>query len=169
MSGCNPVWFHIGVRGDAETVRIVNSEKMGSIDLKALALGNSVGTGPEGITAEVIEVTSLDELETLGQGEIEGRIVFFNRPLDPTQLNTFSAYGGAVDQRAFGASRASKYGAVGALVRSMTTRLDDVPHTGGLLYEQGVVPIPGIAISTNDAGAVKRFIKRWARKRLHEI
>lgn len=146
-------------RGEPEVVRIVNSHKMGSIDLNALALGNSVGTGPDGISAEVVEVKSLDELETLGKEVLSGKIVFFNRPLDPTQINTFSAYGGAVDQRGFGASRASKYGAIGVLVRSMTTRIDDIPHTGGTIYEAGSKPIPAIAISTQDAELLSQIIK----------
>ncbi len=147
------------VRGDKETVKIVNSRRMGSIELKALALGNSVGTGPRGITAEVIEVKSLDEVDKLGREAVEGRIVFYNRPMDPTQLNTFNAYGGAVDQRGAGASRASKYGAVGVLVRSMTNQLDDVPHTGGLYYAEDIEPIPAIAISTNDAELLSDLLR----------
>ena len=69
------------VRGEKEQVRIVNSNSMGTIELNALALGNSVGTGKYGLAAEVIEVQSLDELEELGRAKIEGKIVFFNRCL----------------------------------------------------------------------------------------
>lgn len=147
------------IRGDKEVVRIVNSRKMGSVDLKALALGNSVGTGPGGISAEVVEVLSLDELEKLGEINLRGKIVFFNRPLDPTQLNTFAAYGGAVDQRGLGATRAARFGALGVLVRSMTTALDDVPHTGALRYEEGVPEIPAFGISTNDAERLSALLK----------
>lgn len=146
-------------RGEKELVRIVNSKTMGSVDLNALALGNSIGTGKSGINAEVVEVHSLEEVETLGRDKIEGKIVFFNRPMDPTLVNTFNAYGRAVDQRGLGASRASKFGAVGALVRSMTNRLDDVPHTGGMGYEEGVTPIPAIAISTNDADLLSQLLE----------
>lgn len=145
-------------RGEKEVVRVVHS-KMGSFDLKALALGNSEGTGPNGLSAEVIEVKRLDELESLGREKIAGKIVFFNRPMDPTQLNTFAAYGGAVDQRGLGASRASKYGALAVLVRSMTTRHDDVPHTGSTSYEPGITPIPALGISTNDAELLSRLLK----------
>ncbi len=155
-----PCEVNYWVRGEEELVRIVNSEEIGTQDLRALALGNSVGTGPAGITAEVIEVQGLDDLEALGEEQIAGKIVFFNRPMDPRQINTFSAYGGAVDQRGLGASRASRYGAVAALVRSMTTRLDDVPHTGGMRYEEGVTPIPGLAISTNDAELLSGLLER---------
>ena len=151
-----PTW----VRGEAEQVRIVNSEQIGTQELRALSLGHSVGTGPEGLVGEVIEVQSLDEVEELGRAQIEGKIVFYNRPMDATQLNTFSAYGGAVDQRGLGASKASEYGAIGALVRSMTTRLDDVPHTGAMRYAEGVEPIPAMAISTNDAELLSRLLRK---------
>ena len=147
------------VRGDKEIVRIANSI-MGSVDMKALALGNSIGTGLDGIAAPVIEVKSLEEVEALGQKAIEGKIVFYNRPMDPKQIKTFNAYGGAVDQRGSGASVASKYGALGVLVRSMTTRLDDIPHTGGLWYRDGIEPIPAVAISTNDAERLSNLLKQ---------
>ncbi len=146
------------VRGDKEQVRIVGSKKMGTIELKALALGNSIGTGQKGITAEIVEVNSLDEAEKLGKaGKLRGKIVFYNRPMDNTQINTFAAYGGAVDQRVWGASKVGNYGAVAALVRSMTTRLDDIPHTGVTVYEEGVRKIPTVAISTNDAELLSRL------------
>jgi hypothetical protein len=147
-------------RGEKEVVRIVNSYQIGSLELKALSLGNSIGTGNNGLTAEVIEVQTLDELDSLGFDKVNGKIVFFNRPLDPTKLNTFSAYGGAADQRVFGASRAAKYGGVAALVRSLTTRNDDVPHTGVMIYEEGIPQVPAIAISTNDANLLSRLLKK---------
>ncbi len=148
-----PHWY----RGEKEQARIVNSRKIGTVDLNVVALGNSVGTGPLGVTAEVVEVQSLDEVDKLGVA-VAGKIVFFNRPLDPRQINTFAAYGGAVDQRALGASRASKYGAIAVIVRSMTTRQDDVPHTGGVNYLPGIAPIPALAISTNDAELLHRLL-----------
>ncbi len=148
------------VRGDKEQVRIVNSNSMGSLDLNALALGNSVGTPENGLTAEVIEVKSLDEVEQLGREKIEGKIVFYNRPMDPKQIRTFNAYGGAVDQRVFGASKAAQFGAVAVLVRSMTTRLDDFPHTGVLVYDEKAEKIPALAISTNDAELLSSLIQK---------
>ncbi len=138
------------VRGEKEQVRIVNSTTLGSIDLNALALGNSIGTKAGGLLAEVVEVKSLDEVDKLGKAGITGKIVFYNRPMDPTQLRTFNAYGGAVDQRVNGPARASRYGAVATLVRSMTTKLDNVPHTGVTVFNDDPV-IPALAISTSDA------------------
>lgn len=147
-------------RGEKEQLRIVNSNAVGSLDLRAVALGNSTGTGEFGITAEVVEVRSLDEVEELGKENIKGKIVFYNRPMDATQLNTFAAYGGAVGQRVYGASRAAKYGAVGAVIRSMTTRLDDVPHTGTLVVSEGEISIPALSVSTNDAELLSRLIQK---------
>lgn len=145
-------------RGEPEVGRIVSSSRMGTVDLNVLALGNSVGTGPEGVTAEVVEVQSLEDLAELGRDRLEGKIVFFNRPMDPTQINTFNAYGGAVDQRVYGASRASEFGALAVLVRSVTTRLDDIPHTGVTVYQEGVNPIPALAVSTRDANLLSDLL-----------
>ena len=162
--GMDSVWLQPCVvphwdRGDKEEVRIVASP-FGSLELDALALGNSVGTPEEGLLAEVVEVKSLDEVEKLGMEKIKGKIVFYNRPMDPRQIRTFNAYGGAVDQRVFGASKAAKFGAVAVLVRSMTTRLDDFPHTGTLVYEEGTGKIPGLAISTNAAERLSSIISK---------
>ena len=148
------------VRGEKEQVRIVGSNTSPPINLPALALGNSIGTGRTGITAEVIEVQSLDEVEQLGREKVEGKIVFYNRPMDPKQIRTFRAYGGAVDQRVNGASVAARYGALATLVRSMTTRQDDIPHTGVMVYKEGVVKIPSVAISTNASNLLSDLIKK---------
>lgn len=145
-------------RGNKEQVYIVGADgKRKKLD--ALALGNSIGTPAEGLTAEVIEVQSLDDVEKLGKDKIKGKIVFFNRPMDPTHIRTFTAYGGAVDQRVYGPSKAAEYGAVAALVRSMTTSLDDFPHTGVTVYKDTLQKVPGLAISTNDAEKLSKAIK----------
>lgn len=126
-----------------------------------LALGGSVATPSLGIKAEVIEVQGLDELESLGKEKLEGKIVFFNRPMDPSHIQTFVAYSGAGDQRYAGAREAAKYGAVGVLVRSLTLRMDDFPHTGAMSY--GDTPkdkqIPAAAISTNGAELLSSMLK----------
>lgn len=146
-------------RGKPELVKMLFDDK--SIELPALALGNSIGTGPDGITGEVIEVQSLDEVSTLGQEVIEGKIVFYNRPMDPTMVNTFYAYGSAVDQRVWGASVAAEFGAIGTLVRSMTLKLDDEPHTGTLVYKEDQPKIPSIAISTKASELLSNHLKEY--------
>lgn len=138
-------------RGAPASGRIVNNNQIGTQALRVVSLGNTVGTGPDGLTASLVEVQSLQEVEELGAAGVAGRIVFFNRPMDPTKLNTFSAYGGAVDQRGFGLVVAARYGAKAVLVRSMTTELDDVPHTGSVAVIDTVTKIPALSVSTNDA------------------
>jgi len=154
-----PVMVPHWVRGEAEQVRVSGSKKHGTFNLSALALGGSVGTQSAGISAEVVEVKSWEELDQLNERGIRGKIVFYNRPMDPTKIRTFEAYGGAVDQRVFGASRAAKYGAVGVLVRSMSLRLDDFPHTGTLHYDSAFTLIPAVAISTNAAEKLSQVLK----------
>ena len=152
-----PVLVPHWVRGEPEVVRITQSV-VGSVDLPALALGGVSGTGPLGLSAEVIEVKSLDEVDELGE-KVRGKIVFYNGPMDPTRRNTFAAYGAAGAQRVRGPERASKYGAVAAVVRSLTTRRDDIPHTGSAYFPDGIERVPGFAISTNAADLLSRALQ----------
>ncbi|MGH7457248.1 MAG: peptidase M28 family protein, partial [bacterium] len=145
------------VRGPIEEAAIINSATMGLRPLTVCALGGSIATPAMGIVAEVVEVKSFDELKALGK-EAAGKIIFFNRPMDSAKINTFEAYGGAVDQRSSGAIEAAKAGGVAALVRSMTTRLDDVPHTGGMNYQDGVPKIPAAAVSTVGANLLSQLL-----------
>jgi len=148
------------VRGAAEKVSVSGTAQRKKLDLQALALGGSVATPSTGITAPVVEIKTWDDLERLGQaGGLRGKIVFYNRPMDPTKIRTFEAYGGAVDQRVSGPSRAAKYGAVGVLVRSMGLRLDDYPHTGTTRYDSTYALIPAAAISTNSAERLSQLLR----------
>ncbi|WP_299184556.1 M20/M25/M40 family metallo-hydrolase [uncultured Aquimarina sp.] len=117
------------------------------------ALGGSVPTPIGGVKAEIVEVKGLEDLRKFGTDKIEGKIVFFNRPMQADLINTFEAYGGCVDQRYSGAAEAAKFGAVGVIVRSMNLRLDDFPHTGTMSYGNltDLEKIPAAAISTNGA------------------
>ncbi len=155
-----PVMVPHWVRGGEEVVRIVESFEGGNFDLPATSLGNSVGTGPEGLRAEVISVQTLEEVEKLGRARVEGKIVFFDRPFDQTEYYTFRAYGKAVDQRVWGPSKAAEYGAVAVLVRSMTNSTDDVPHTGTLVYVEDKPKIPALAVSTRAADLLRRQLKQ---------
>ncbi|MBX2915569.1 MAG: M20/M25/M40 family metallo-hydrolase [Cyclobacteriaceae bacterium] len=152
-----PVMVPHWIRGQKETGRII-SRKQGTLSVNVCALGGTIGTGPSGIAAGVVEVKSFEELKALGT-TVKGKIVFFNRPMDPTKINTFTAYSGAVEQRANGASEAAKYGAVAALVRSMGSNLEDYPHTGSMRYAPNVVKIPALAISTRHAEVLSQLLK----------
>lgn len=137
----------------------VTSEINGKKDLPIAALGLSVGTSSSGINSEIIEIHDFEEMKVLGKNRIEGKIVFFNRPADNTLVNSFSGYGGAVNQRTQGASEASKFGASAVIVRSATQSLDDYPHTGVLRYEEGITKIPAVAISTKGAELLSNWLK----------
>jgi hypothetical protein len=141
---------------DSSSVSILKT-KSPEVPLRCDALGTSVSTPISGIVAEVIEVQGLADLEKLGTEKIAGKIVFFNRPMKDTFINTFAAYGDAVDQRAHGPAEAAKYGATGAIVRSMTTSLDDFPHTGSSRFQD--VRIPAVALSTLAANLLSEELK----------
>ena len=127
-----------------ECVAILSSGKQ--IPLSICALGGSISTTKDGIYAEVVEVKSFDELYSMGE-KARGKIVFYNRQMDPTKFNTFEAYGGAVNQRSSGAVEASRMGAVASIVKSVTLKIDDVPHTGAMHYNDSLPAIPSAAIS----------------------
>lgn len=153
-----PVMVPRWVRGPVEKAIVHASSSRPAIELSVAALGGSIGTAPEGITAQVVEVRSFEELRALG-ARAKGKIVFFNRPMDRGVVNTFMAYGGAVDQRGGGAIEASKAGGVAALIRSMTTGINDVPHTGGMGYADSIPKVPAISISTQDAEMLSALVK----------
>ncbi len=153
-----PVMVPHWVRGNAAQASISSSKKYKNEKLKILAFGGSVATPKKGITGEVIEVKSLDEAKKLGD-KAKGKIVFYDRPLDQGTLNTFQAYGEAVDQRMNGAIEAAKVGAVAVLVRSIQTNYDNVPHTGVMLYDKSVPEIPSAAIGFIDADFLSKAVK----------
>ncbi|MEO7211615.1 M20/M25/M40 family metallo-hydrolase [Mucilaginibacter sp.] len=145
------------VRGAKEEGFIIDGKTR--IKVPIAALGMSVGTPAAGITANIVEVKSLKELDALGESVIKGKIVFFNGPFDPRFIETGQGYGAAGIQRFAGPSAAAKYGAVGAIVRSITPALDDYPHTGGTVYAEGGRKIPAAAISTLAANKLSNMLK----------
>jgi hypothetical protein len=162
-AGADTVWLQEvivphWVRGFEQCT--VYSVALGEKELSISALGLSVGTRPVGILSEVIEVRDFEELKKIGRTRIEGKIVFFNRPADNKLINTFAAYGGAVNQRLSGAAEASRYGAAAVIVRSATPSLDDFPHTGTTRYPDDVIKIPAVAVSTVDAGLLSDWLKK---------
>ena len=151
-----PKW----VRGAKEFALIETAPGV-TFNVPITALGGSVATPSVGLKAFVVEVQGIEELKALGREQIEGKIVFFNRPMQADLISTFQAYSGCVDQRYSGAKEASAYGAVGVIVRSMNLRLDDLPHTGAMSYgDQDVSKrIPAAAISTNAAEKLSKLLK----------
>jgi carboxypeptidase Q len=146
-------------RGTVEEAVLLDAGGRRISPLSVCALGGSVGTPIRGITADVVEVQSFDQLRALGKSAV-GKIVFFNRPMDPTRLDPFNAYGGAVDQRGRGAVEAARAGGVAAIVRSVTTARDNVPHTGAMGYVDSVRRVPAVAIGIEDADRLSALITR---------
>jgi len=147
------------IRGEKEQAKVFTSNAKSFKALPICALGGSIPTPVEGLTANVVEAKGIDDLKRLGKENIQGKIVFFNEPMEPTFIATFHAYGKAVMQRWAGAKEAAKYGAVGVVVRSMTLAHDDNPHTGVMSYNDSITKIPACAISTNGADWLSNYIK----------
>lgn len=155
-----PVMVPKWVRGTPEFAYVETAPGI-TTDLPICALGGSVATPLQGIKANIVEVNGIEDLKLLGAGKISGKIVFFNKPMDPTELNTFKSYSDCVDQRYAGAKEAAKFGAVGVIVRSLNLRLDDYPHTGVMDYGDTEIPkrIPAAAISTKGAEFLSATLK----------
>ena len=118
--------------------------------LDIVALGNSIGTGKNGLIEEVLLVNSFDELEKR-KDEVKGKIVFYNYKFNDTYVNTFLSYRDAGQYRGQGPSRAAKYGAKAIIVRSMSHAADNNPHTGATRYDSAYAKIPAVAIGLRDA------------------
>jgi hypothetical protein len=136
------------VRGQKEEAYIIDGKRKIPVDV--LALGNSVGTGKNGIKAPIILINSFDELESK-KDEVKGKIVFYNYKFNPLFIKTNHSYGDAGKYRGSGPSRAAKYGAVAVIVRSMTHSTDNYAHTGSLSYNDSMPKIPAAAIGLKDA------------------
>ncbi len=160
-SGADKAWMQVcmvphWVRGGTdEAFAIYDDQQSRKIritkkPLDIVALGNSVGTGKSGVTAEILLVNSFDELEKKKE-EVKGKIVFYNYKFNDTYINTFLSYRDAGQYRGQGPSRASKYGAKAVIVRSMSHAADNNPHTGATRYDSSYAKIPAVAIGLRDA------------------
>jgi carboxypeptidase Q len=122
--------------------------------MPTLVLGGSVGTGSEGVEAEAVMVKDLEALAGLPAGTVKDRIVFFDLRMERTRDG--AGYGKAVTVRAAGPSAASALGAVGVVIRSISTSNTRFPHTGATRYTTTSPRIPAFAISNPDADALER-------------
>lgn len=126
------------------------------LDLHMLGLGNSVGTPPEGVEAEVVVVKNLEELQARSD-EVKGRIVLFDHAMPQYDPETGTGYGSTVVYRVIGPSRAAAAGAVGVLVRSVTATSLQTPHTGMLRYDEELPQIPAAALTIEDTELIRRL------------
>ena len=155
-----PVMVPRWERGGVESAVIVSSKKFTHKKLSIASLGGSVGTDlKKGITAEVIEIHSWSELSQM-KNKIKDKIVFFNIPFDNSFSTSFPAYGKNVGYRVQGASEAAKYGAKGMILRSITSRNDNVPHVGVMHYIDSLPKIPAVAIGVIDADFLSKALAK---------
>lgn len=127
--------------------------------LKMLSLGNSEGTDGKDVSGEIIMVKSFAEYEKLSPEEVKNRIVFFNYPFNQSFIETFKAYGDASAYRSTAASLVAKKGGKFAIVRSLSSAFDDVPHTGGMRYNKDFDKIPAVAIGAATADELENLLK----------
>jgi Zn-dependent M28 family amino/carboxypeptidase len=122
--------------------------------LAVAALSGSIATPAEGIEAEVVPVTTLDELKAQPRERIAGRIVFFTARMERSRDG--SGYGKTVPPRGSGAAEAAKLGAVAMVMRPAGTSTSRTPHTGAQRYADGIPPIPAFALSNPDADMLEQ-------------
>jgi len=128
--------------------------------LNVINLGLSPSTPDKGISGEIVEVQSFDEMDSLGSKGLKDKIVFINKAMDNSPNQIFKSYGETVELRFSGASKASQYGASGVIIRSLATEPNDFPHTGVSHFEKGIKEVPNLSISTNDANKLSRINKQ---------
>ena len=131
--------------------------------LSLCALGGSVGTAPQGVEADVVEATSLEAVDALGE-KAKGKIVFIWQVME--RGPTGAGYGATVPIRSDGASRAAMVGAVAVVIRSVATSNARFPHTGALNYAEGVAKIPAAALAVNDADLLHSYLSKGTRVRV---
>lgn len=127
------------------------------------ALGNTVATPDEGITASVLVVDSFEEFERLPPDQVKGKIVLFNYPFDDLAAREGrweQAYRSAVQYRTKGPARAASKGAVAVLVRSVGSGGFRLVHTGVTTYSEGIPQIPAGAVTAEDADLISGLAKQ---------
>ncbi|HEX9163636.1 MAG TPA: M20/M25/M40 family metallo-hydrolase [Thermoanaerobaculia bacterium] len=154
------------VRGEESATLVSHNNQR----LVLTTLGGSVATPPRGITADVIEATSFDELAALGRDRISGKIVFLNRAMDMDLVRagrSFEAYRKAQEMRTRGADAAAPFGARAVVIRSVGSDSLRTPHTGAVRYEGKTQKIPAAALTAEDAILVHRLLARGDTVRMH--
>jgi len=147
-----PVWE----RGEASASIVAPFQQ----PLVITALGGSVATPAEGITAKIVRFDSLAALKEANPDDVAGKIVFIDQKTE--RHKTGKGYGKSVGGRSRGAIEAARKGALAIVIRSIGTDHDRMAHTGTMRYEEGLKRIPAAAMSAPDADLVNAMLKRSA-------
>lgn len=154
-----PVMVPHWVRGK-ESLQVWHPTAERYMDMKMISLGNSEGTNGKVLERELVYFDSLEAFEAADEKDIKGKFVFFNYKFRQDWYSTFDAYGDAVKYRSVAVNKASQKGAAGVIIRSMSTRVDEVPHTGMTRYYEGVAKIPAVAIGNETANYLQSICKQ---------
>lgn len=125
-----------------------------------LSLGNSEGTAGKALYGEIFLVNSLEELQALSSEEVRGKVVFFNQRFPQELINTFEGYGKTARNRSLAPNHAAAKGAAAVIMRSVSTGLDDIPHTGVMQYADTIRPIPAVAIGNLSADRIEQACRK---------
>lgn len=126
-----------------------------------LSLGNSEGTNGKPLEAQVVMVGNFEEFNKLPEADVKGKIIFFNYRFRQDFITTFNGYGDAVEYRWNSPNVCAKRGVKGIIIRSMSTGIDDYPHTGSMHYDTAVsVKLPEMAIGNLSADALEKACKQ---------
>jgi carboxypeptidase Q len=128
----------------------------GTQSLAAAALGGSPPTPARGIEGEVVVFPTLEDLIAAPKGSVNGKIAMVARRT--VRMQDISGYAAVVPARMQGPTEAASKGAIGFLLRSISTDNHRLPHTGATLYVDGRVPIPAFAVATPDADQIERLV-----------
>ncbi|WP_083190076.1 M20/M25/M40 family metallo-hydrolase [Chryseobacterium artocarpi] len=161
-AGADKVWLQevmipVWVRGK-ESLHIKTSDGNWK-NLKMLSLGNSEGTAGKDVSGEIIMVKSLEEYDQLSPEKVKNKIVFFNYPFNQGHVQTFISYREAGAYRRTAATLTAKKGGKFAIIRSLSSSFDDVPHTGNMRYEENIVKVPALTIGSTTADELEALLK----------
>ncbi len=153
------------VRGEerAELVRFPGEAEGTTQKIILCALGGSVATAAEGITADLVVVKNMDELKMLPREKVAGKIVLFDYPFDKQMAaegRAGTAYEEAVFYRGNGPSAASKLGALACLIRSVGGAEYRIPHTGQTKYTDDAPKVPAGAVTAEDADLIASLVRQ---------
>ncbi|WP_079241397.1 M28 family peptidase [Chryseobacterium indologenes] len=161
-AGADKVWLQevmipVWVRGkESLHIKISNGNWK---SMKMLSLGNSEGTGGKDVSGDIIMVKSLEEYDKLPAEKVKDKIVFFNYPFNQENVQTFISYRDAGAYRRTAASLTAKKGGKFAIIRSLSSAFDDVPHTGNMRYDENISKIPAITIGNTSADELEALLK----------
>ncbi len=133
--------------------------------LHITALGKSAATPEGGVTAEIVQFATFEDLQAADADAVAGKIVFISNRMQ--RHKTGAGYGPAVQARGRGASEAARKGALAIVIRSIGTDTHRLPHTGGVNYEEGAPRIAAAALSNPDADQLERILKRGGPVSIH--